>query len=592
MSFLCLGGLAAGVACDPASHQATTTPAAPAESTQATNLPAPEPATAAGPAAPREDPTLIPRRVLFGADHTRVRISPDGTKLGWVGPVNGVRNVWVAPIDALSQARPVTHDATRNIHTWEWSPTSTQIFYGQDERGDENTHQYLVDLSTGDVRDLTPGQGVRSTIEAMSPKDPRHVVLGQNSRDPRVVDLYRLDLTTGERSLLAQNEGDYTGWAVDPRFHVTGAHRANADGSLDVLSFEDKSGTKTVLHVPFEDIGTVELLGHDRGVQYMKDSRGRATAALVSVDMKTGATQVLAEDPRADVGHVVSWRGKPLAASFTDAHTRWQVIDPSVRADFDALGRVASGDMSIDSRSADDNRWIVSYRTDNQPRVFYLYDRTGAAGAGGHATQLFSQSTEAARLALPDSRSVVIPSRDGLSLVSYLTLPMAAQTSAGGKPAAPLPMVLWVHAGPQDRDGSGFDEGAQWLANRGYAVLKVNFRGSTGFGKNFQNAGNGQYGGTMQNDLLDAAAWAVHQGIADPAKIAILGPSYGGYAALTGLASTPDTFACGVDTHGPTNLLTRLGAPPFTFPSGTWDVRRIGDPPARRGVRYCWRRLP
>jgi dipeptidyl aminopeptidase/acylaminoacyl peptidase len=530
------------------------------------------------------DPTLIPRRVILGADYVRVRISPDGKTLGWLAPVNGVRNVWVAPVDDLSSAHPVTHEAIRSIRLWDFSPTSTQLHYTQDKNGDENTHVYFVDLATEETRDLTPGDGVRSTFEAASAKDPRHVVIGQNARDPRVVDLYRVDVTTGESTLLAQNEGDYSSWTIDGRLRVTGAHRANPDGSVDMLTFDEKLGTRTLLHVPFEDNGTLELLGQDasKGAQTLKDSRGRNTSVLTVYNAKTGTSQILAEDPHADVGYVPS-HPRPQAASFTYERTRWQVVDPAVQADFDYLGNFADGDLAIDTRSSDDKRWVVSYRTSSHPRVYYLYDRSPTPGAAGHATMLFPQSKELAGLVLPETHPVILRSRDGLDLVSYLTVPLSADPTGSGKPSHPLPMVLWVHGGPQDRDGFGFDENAQWAANRGYVVLRVNFRGSTGFGKAFLNAGNGEYGAKMQNDLLDAVAWAVSQGIADPTKIAIMGPSYGGYATLVGLTSTPKTFACGVDVYGMPDLLARLQTMPYSLPSGAWEVPRVGDPTTAAG---------
>ena len=580
---LCLAGPLALLACDTSASRAPgSEPVAAAESAEPASA---DPASAAPAPAPSLAPaasTLIPRRVIFGPDHLRVRVSPDGTKLGWLAPVNGVRNVWVAPAGDLSAARPVTQEVARHIHWWDWSPTGGQVLYTQDRNGDENTHVYWVDLSGGQTSDLTPGRGVRSTVETTSLKDPRHVVIGQNARDPRVVDLHLVDVTTGENTLLAENEGDYSSWTVDNHLKVTGAHRANSDGSLDILVFDPKLGTRSALHVPFEDIGNVELLGRDRGIQYMKDSRGRGTSALVAVDTRTGASQVLAEDPRTDVASVLA-RGKPLAVSFNYEHTRWQVLDPSVQADLDYLESVAQGDLSFDSHSTDDKRWVVSYRTSNQPRVFYLYDRGATPGVAGRATLLFSQSSELARLTLPQTVPVVIPSRDGLGLVSYVTVPISADPTGSGKPIHPMPMVLWVHGGPQERDTAGFDDNVQWLANRGYVMLKVNFRGSTALGKTFLNAGNGQYGGTMQNDLLDAVAWAVRQGIADPAKIAILGHSYGGYAALTGLTSTPDTFACGVDVYGMPNLVSRLQTIPYTLPSGAWETRRVGDPKTAAG---------
>jgi dipeptidyl aminopeptidase/acylaminoacyl peptidase len=541
---------------------------------------------------PRADPTLIPRRTLVSQDHTRVLLSPDGKQLGWLALSGHARNVWVAPVDALGSARQVTHETSRYIGSWDWYPTNAQIVYTLDRTGGENTHIYFVDLPSGDTRDLTPYEGVRSTLVNLGARDLHRIAVSMNDRDPTLQDLYRIEVATGERTLMATNEGDFTSWVVDGRLKLTGAHRANADGSSDILAYDEKpEAYRLLFHVPFEDGFGTEHVANEGSVTYMRDSRGRNTSALVAIDGKTGTSQVLADDPRADVGYVLMHK-KPLAVSFTYDRTRWEVLDPSVQADFDYLATVARGDLSIVNRTPDNKRWIVSYRESNQPRSYYLYDRSPSPGAAGTATLLFSQSSEMVGLKLPETHPVVIRSRDGLDLLLYLTIPLAEDPTSTGKPAHPLPTVLWVHGGPTEREGWGLDENAQWLANRGYAVLKVNFRGSTGFGKNFLNAGNKEYGGTMQNDLLDAAKWAVEQQVADPARIAIVGPSYGGYASLVGLTSTPETFACGVDIYGMTNLVTRLETIPFTLPSGLWETRRVGDPTTAGGRSLLLERSP
>jgi dipeptidyl aminopeptidase/acylaminoacyl peptidase len=575
-------GPVAAIGCDqPSSHSAPAGEPAQEllEPEQATG---PESAPLAPP--PRIDPTLIPRATLLSQDHVRVRISPDGKQIGWRALAGDAANLWVAPVDDPLNGHLVTQEPSRYISWWDWFPTSTQIVYALDRAGGENTHLYLVDLPSGETRDLTPIEGVKASVVNMAGRDLHHLAVSMNDRDANLQDLYRIDLATGERSLLARNQGDFASWVVDGRLRLVGAHRANADGSLDLLGFDEKLQTyRSLFHVPFEDGLTVDTVGNEGSVTFMRDSRGRNTSALVAFDAKTGTSQILADDPRADVGYVLMHK-KPEAVSFSYDHTRWQVLDPLVQADFDYLATVAGGDMSIDSRTPDNKRWIVSYRESNRPRAFYRYDRSATPGAPGVANFLFVQSNALARLELPKAQPVVIRSRDGLDLLSYLTLPLAADPTGSGKATHPVPMVLWVHGGPNEREGWGFDEETQWLANRGYAVLRVNFRGSTGFGKNFLNAGNREYGGTMQNDLLDATKWAIAAGIADPAKIALMGQSYGGYATLFGLTMTPETFACGVDIHGMSNLKTRLDAIPFTWPSGAWETRRVGDPTTAVGV--------
>ncbi len=581
--------LAALGACNPSSQHTTIAPAEPDETPAVDETPA-----SPAPAAPaRAGADLIPRTTLFRQDHARVRISADGTQIGWRATAGGSANLWVAPVDDPTSARQITQETGRMIGWWDWFQSSSQVLYTLDRTGGENTHVYLASLLDPDgaeTRDLTPYDGVRSTVVRTTSLDPDHIVVSMNDRDATVQDLYRLDVTTGQRTLLAQNEGDFSAWVVDDHLRVAGARRANADGSLDVLTYDRKlRAYKPLFHVPFEDTLGVEPVGNDGSVTFLKDSRGRNTSALVAFDAVTGTSEVLADDPRADVGGVLMHR-RPLAVSFTYDRTRWQVLDPSATADFDYLATLSPGDLSIDARSSDDKHWIVSFRESDRPRVYYHYER--AAGAAGTATPLFSESAALLSRALPSTQPVAIRARDGKQLVSYLTLPLDVDPTASGTPTHPLPMVLWVHSGPAERDGWGFDDNTQWLANRGYAVLKVNFRGSTGFGKGFLNAGNREYGAAMQTDLADAVTWAVDHGVADPTRVAIVGGSYGGYASLVGLATTPDLFACGVDIWGAPDLVARLSTPPYNLPAGRWETPRVGDPTTAEGRRALLARSP
>ena len=311
---------------------------------------------------------------------------------------------------------------------------------------------------------------------------------------------------------------------------------------------------------------------------------------MTTLDLATGAAAILAEDPRADVaGAMVHPTEETIqAVSFTYARTEWKVLDPAIQGDLDYLKTVAAGDILVTSRTLDDRLWTVAFLLDNGPARSYLYDR-----AKKQATFLFTNRRALEGLALARMYPRVIKSRDGLSLVSYLTLPPEADRRGDGRPDQPLPLVLLVHGGPWARDSWGLDPEHQWLANRGYAVLAVNFRGSTGFGKAFLNAAVKEWAGKMHDDLLDGVDWAVHEGIARRDAVCIMGGSYGGYATLVGLTLTPEVFACGVDIVGPSNLVTLLNTiPPYWEPGIAMFTTRVGDHRTEDGRRFLESRSP
>jgi dipeptidyl aminopeptidase/acylaminoacyl peptidase len=323
---------------------------------------------------------------------------------------------------------------------------------------------------------------------------------------------------------------------------------------------------------------------------YLRDSRDRDTAALYAYDAVTKKSTLLAEDARADVGAlVVQPKTKvPQAVVASYDRDRWIVLDKAIQPDLDYLKTVNDGDLSLTSRSRDDAKWVVAFGKGDDPGHFYLYDRKAKK-----ATPLFPKYSALEGKPLSKELPVVLDSRDGMKLVSYLWLPPGSDSKVAGTPDQPLPMVLFGHGGPWARDSYGYSSMPQWLASRGYAVLQVNYRGSTGFGKKFINAGNLEWAGKMHDDLIDAVGWATSQHIADPAKIAIMGGSYGGYATLVGLTFTPDTFACGVDIVGPSNLNTLLSTiPPYWAPMFEQFAKRVGDPRTDDGKKMLDTRSP
>ncbi len=543
-------------------------------------------AAAAGLTAP-----LIARQVLFGnPERAAARISPDGKFLAWLAPRDGVLNVWVAPVDDLDAARPVTNDQDRGIRSYRWTYTGDQLLYLQDKGGDENWRIYLVNLDDDSVRDLTPLEGVRAEIEQVSYKHPERILIGLNDRDEQLHDVYELDLRTGERELVQENPG-YAGFLIDDNYTVRFGVSLTPDGGQEMVK-KTEDGWEEFLSIGMEDALTTSAIGFDKDgdTLYMLDSRGRDTAAFKTFDIATGESTLIAEDDRADLSDLMMHPTEktPQAVAFNYLRKRWKILDPAVEADLEELRKVADGEIEVTSRTLDDRMWVVVFVVDDGPVQYYLYNRDTK-----EARFLFTNRPELEGQPLVNMTPVVIEARDGLKLVSYLTLPPGSDADADGVPTAPVPMVLNVHGGPWARDVWGYDPEHQWLANRGYAVLSVNFRGSTGFGKAFLNAGAKEWGAKMQDDLTDAVRWAVERGIAQEDKVAIYGGSYGGYAVLAVLTFTPELYAAGVDIVGPSNLVTLLESiPPYWAPVKAVFTTRVGDPETEEGRALLEDRSP
>lgn len=546
------------------------------------------------PAAAETPPPLIPRDLIFGnASRAGGQISPDGRHVSWLAPVNGVMNVWVAPTGDLAAARPVTKEAKRGLQQYRWAPDGAHILYAQDAGGNENWHIRSVAIATGKDVDLTPvGDKVRADIQAVSPLRPEVVLIGMNDRNPQFFDLYEVDYKSGTRKLVAENPG-YGGWVVDhqlrPRFAV---QQAPGGGSRYFRIGADGKGTE-VLSVGAEDFFNTAPIGFNKDgtALYWTDARGRDKAALVRMDPETLKTTVIAASDQADVQGLLfdPVTFEPIAYSVDHLKTEWTGLTPEGKADLAFLRAKLPGEIDVVNATDDGTKAIVVANAAEAPSVAYLYDRTAKT-----LTKLYESRPDLARYALQPMWPVAIPSSDGQTLVSYLTLPAAADANRDGKADRPVPLVLFVHGGPWARDSYGYNSAHQWLANRGYAVLSVNYRGSTGFGKNFVNIAAGEWSGKMHQDLIDAVDWAVRQGATTPDKVAIMGGSYGGYATLVGLTFTPDRFRCGVDIVGPSNLKTLMESfPPYWRPllEGTF-FKHIGDPTKPEDVKRMMAQSP
>jgi dipeptidyl aminopeptidase/acylaminoacyl peptidase len=535
---------------------------------------------------------VIPRQVLFGnPDKAMVKISPDGTKIGYLAPVEGVLNVWVGPVDDPAAARPVTKDTYRGIRFYSWAYTNEHVLYIQDKGGDENWRLYSVDLGSGEIQDLTPIEGVQARVQGISHKYPGEILVGLNDRDPTLHDLYRVDIETGERRLIQENP-EFAGYLTDDDYNVRFALRVTPDGGSEILKAAGDGNWELFVKIGMEDVITTNPVGFDKTGQtlYMTDSRGRNTAALVALDTASGAQILLAEDARSDVDDLMihPTEKNVQAVAFMYERKRWQVLDEAIADDLATLRTVADGEVEVASRTLDDKTWIVVYVMDDGPLRYYRYDRQARK-----AQFLFTNRKELEDTPLAKMHPVVVRSRDGLDLVSYYTLPLGSDGDGDELPDEPLPMVLFVHGGPWGRDRWGYDPWHQWMANRGYVVLSVNFRASTGLGKAFVNAGDREWGAKMHDDLIDAVDWAIEAGIADPERVAIMGGSYGGYATLAGLTFTPDQFACGVDIVGPSNLVTLLETiPPYWKPQMALFTTRVGDHQTEEGRAFLSARSP
>lgn len=545
----------------------------------------------ATPAARAETP-IIPRTVLFGSpDKAGAQLSPDGKQLAYLAPIDGVLNVWVGPAEKPADAKAVTHLGGSGVTQYFWAEDSAHLLYLKDKDGDENHHIYVLPTSGGEAKDLTPFDGVRAEIMGVSPRRPNEILVRLNKRDPSLQDVYTLNYNTGALDMLEENPG-YAGYVADDDYQLRFAIEVRPDGTQNILAHEASGAWTQWSAIPSEDSFNTgpAAIDADGKTLYMFDSRGRNTSVLTAVDVATKKETVIAEDARADAENIMQHptTGKVRAVAFNYDRRTWKVIDPEVKKDFDYLHGVADGEMIITSSSRDDKRWVAAFMMDDGPVQYFLYDRPAHK-----TTALFTNRKALEGQPLVKMHTPLIKTRDGLEMVGYLSVPLGSDPKGDGMPSKPLPMILEVHGGPWYRDNWGYNPYHQWAANRGYAILAVQFRGSTGFGKSFLNAADHEWGGKMHDDLIDAVEWAVSKGIAQRDKVCIMGGSYGGYATLWGLTNTPKTFACGVDIFGVSNLNTMLASfPAYWGPAMELMYRRIGDPRTPEGKKFLDDRSP
>jgi dipeptidyl aminopeptidase/acylaminoacyl peptidase len=534
---------------------------------------------------------LIPRDILFGnPERVGPRISPDGSQLAWIAPRDGVLNVWVAPIGPAGAdwgaASVVTDDTDRGIRSFTWALDGRHLLYVQDTGGDENWRLYDVDMETMARRDLTPFDGIQARIIATRKRHRDEVLVGMNRENPQLHDVFRLNLETGELVKLIENPG-YAGWLADEDMVVRGAISPLPDGGFDLLVRDGaEADWRTLVTISADDAPASDVLSFtaDGTSLLVISSIGTDTGRLARVDLGTAEAQVLLEDPEADVAGAILHPDtrEPQIVEVLKDRAEYHVLDPSVEPDFKAIRALHHGDPQLVGRDEADTTWLIAFTDDAGPTQYFSYDRTTRTGSF-----LFDSRPELSRYQRARMEPFSFTARDGLTIHGYVTFP----PEEAGQGRSGLPAVLDVHGGPQTRDTWGWNPEAQWLANRGYLCVQVNYRGSTGYGKSFVAAGDREWGAKMHDDLLDAVQYVVDQGWADPARVAIYGGSYGGYAALVGAAFTPDVFCCAVDIVGPSNLQTLLESiPPYWKPMAAQLYRRVGNPETDQ--EFLWSRSP
>jgi dipeptidyl aminopeptidase/acylaminoacyl peptidase len=538
-------------------------------------------------AALADQPPLIDRNLFYGeVAIAGAQISPDGRYLSFLKPYKGTRNIWVkAAAEPFSAARPVSAEASRPIRNYFWSHDSKFILYVQDSGGDENFNVYAInpalpaDPNTGvpPTRALTNLKGVRTIIFAVPKAKPDVLYIGLNDRDPKWHDLYELSISSGEKKLLRTNTAEIASWQFDDTGTLRLAERTSKSGDTEILRV-DADGFHPIYSCSvLESCGAFDFDAGGRNV-YLATNKGSLNLSeLQMLDVDLGNTAKVESDPdnRVDLSSAEISRvdHRILFTEYEDDVYRRYIKDRAFGKDYAWLQSQLPGlDIGFGARSNDEKIWIVNAHSDVEPGVVYVWNRNAKTLAMQYRVR-----EEIPRDALTQRKPYHYPSSDGLDIPAYLTLPK-------GLPAKNLPLVVYPHGGPWARDSFGYDTTAQFLANRGYAVLQPNFRASTGYGKKFLNAGNGEWGRKMQDDITWGVKSLVASGIVDPKRVGIAGGSYGGYATLAGVAFTPTLYAAAVAYVAPSNLITLLDAiPPYWEAARKQMYTRMADPTTTQG---------
>ncbi len=545
---------------------------------------------------PAQLPPLIDRDLFFGeVEISGAQISPDGQYISFLKPHQGARNIWVKKAaEPFSAARPLTAETKRPIPGYFWSRDSKFILYVKDQDGDENYNVYAVSpaeappagATVPPSRNLSNAKGARTVIYEVPKSDPAHIFIGLNDRDPAWHDLYKLNLATGEKTLLRRNTDRITGWVFDHKAQPRIATRSAENGDTEFLRVDEKGFSKIYSCGVLDTCQPVRFDETNSKLYSITNAGGTDLVQLMLMDPATGSATLVEKDPlgKVDFGGAIfsDVTNRLLATIYEDDRERIYWKDKSYEADYKWLqSRLPGFRLGFGSRTAEESRWILSATRDTEPGETFLFDRKAR-----RLTPQYKIREKLPREALAEMKPIRYKSSDGLEIPAFLTLPK-------GVPAKSLPLVVVPHGGPWARDAWGYSTLHQFLANRGYAVLSMNFRGSTGYGKKFLNAGNRQWGDKMQDDITWGVKHLISEGIADPKRVAIMGGSYGGYATLAGVAFTPDLYAAAVAIVAPSNLITLLDSiPPYWEPVRKMFYERMGDPTKPEGKAQLERQSP
>lgn len=542
-------------------------------------------------------PTLIDREVFFGnPEYAGAQISPDGKYISFIKPFNGTMNIWVKGVDEpFSAARPMTNDTARPVRQYFWSRDGKYILFVQDKGGDENFNVYAINPSDkpaagADVpvaRNLTDAKGVRADIAAVPQSDADALFVTINERDKAWPDLYKVKISTGQRTLVSENKDRYSGMVFDNTDKLRLAVRSGQNGDTEILKIGDDGKAAKIYSCDVFETCSPLRFNKDNKRFYLQTNKGNSDLIeLDLLDVDTGKVEKVEGDPlnKVDLGNVSfsDVTHEIIATAYEDDRVRIDWKDKSYQKDYDLIKKkLGDREISFNSSTKDESKFIVATYSDVDPGTVWLYDRKTQ-----NLVKLYQVREKLDRNALSPMKAVRYKSSDGLEIPAYLTLPKGVE-------AKNLPVVIFPHGGPWGRDSWGYNTFAQFLANRGYAVLEPNFRASTGYGKKFLNAGNNEWGQKMQDDLTWGVKYLIDQGIADPKRVGIMGGSYGGYATLAGVAFTPDTYAAAVAIVAPSNLKTLLeSVPPYWEAIRTVFYKRMGDPNTPEGLAQMKRQSP
>ena len=542
-------------------------------------------------------PPIIDREVFFGnPEYAGAQISPDGRYISFIKPLKGTMNVWVKGVDEpFSAARPMTSDQARPVRSYFWSRDGKYILFVQDKGGDENFNVYAVNPAdrpaagseVPTARNITDAKGIRAMIQLVPKSDPDAIYVGINDRDKAWHDLYKVKISTGERTLISENRDRYQGMVFDNNDKLRLAIRSPQNGDTEILRIGDEGkSTKIYDCNAFESCGPVAFHKDNKRVYITTNKGDLDLIELQLLDVDTGKAEKVESDPlgKVDFGDVnISDVTKEIiATTYTDEKNRIYFKDKAFEKDYEYIKKkLGDREISFNSNTADETKFVIATFSDVDPGTVWLFDRKTK-----NLSTLYQVREKLDRSALSPMKAITYKSSDGLTIPAYLTLPRGVEPKN-------LPVVVFPHGGPWGRDTWGYNTFAQFLSNRGYAVLMPNFRASTGYGKKFLNAGNNEWGQKMQDDITYGAKYLIEQGIADPKRVGIMGGSYGGYATLAGVTFTPDVYAAAVAIVAPSNLKTLLEAiPPYWEAIRAVFYKRMGDPNTPEGLAQMKRQSP